>query len=133
MVPLLLAVGESRALQVPDVVAVAAYLTDILGLPMERAQVLAGLETPAVGFGRELSWPLPDGKRRRVWQPRASLTGFEVVVASSNNAAVENVTKELPGRKAIGEDAPRSVSAGAAPGRSAGVTWPTGSRLISLT
>jgi AAA domain-containing protein len=76
----------------------------IAALVVERALVLAKLESPAAGFGRELSWILPDGKCRQVWQPRADLTGFEIVVASSNNAAVENVTKELPGRKAIGAE-----------------------------
>jgi hypothetical protein len=76
----------------------------IAALIVERALVLAKLESPAAGFGRELSWTLPDGKRRQIWQPRADLTGFEIVVASSNNAAVENVTKELPGPKAIGDE-----------------------------
>lgn len=76
----------------------------IAGIIVDRARVLAALRTPADGFPRELTWTTEDGRRRSAWQPRADLTGFEILVASSNNAAVENITTELPGSKAIGGD-----------------------------
>jgi hypothetical protein len=76
----------------------------IAAIVVQRAQALAALPNPEAGFPRECRWRAPDGTRRSVWQPHADLTGFEIVVASSNNAAVENVTKELPALKAIGEE-----------------------------
>jgi hypothetical protein len=76
----------------------------IAAIVVQRAQALAALPNPEAGFPRERRWRPPEGTRRSVWEPLDDLTGFEIVVASSNNAAVENVTKELPALKAIGEE-----------------------------
>ena len=76
----------------------------IAAIVVQRAQALAALANPEEGFTRERRWRAPEGTRPSVWQPQEDLTGFEIVVASSNNAAVENVTKELPALKAIGEE-----------------------------
>ncbi|MEH1125782.1 AAA domain-containing protein [Micromonospora sp. CPCC 206061] len=73
----------------------------IAALVVRRAQRLATLSHPRKAFtGKQLRWTT--GQRTRVvseWRP--DLTGFEMVVASTNNGAVENVTDEIPDADAI--------------------------------
>lgn len=72
-------------------------LKDVMaGIIVERAVVLASFKTPADALGRSLV-----GWENRNWTQRyapldARLQDFGVVVASSNNGAVENVTMEFP-------------------------------------
>ncbi|HZN19876.1 MAG TPA: hypothetical protein VFB84_17075, partial [Micromonosporaceae bacterium] len=73
----------------------------IAALVVERARRLAALSDPTKAFtGGQLRWRT--GERTRVlsaWQP--DLTGFEMVVASANNGAVQNVTDEIPAADAV--------------------------------
>ncbi|TKV60367.1 AAA family ATPase [Nakamurella flava] len=78
-------------------------LRDVLaGNVVERARRLASYATTDAAFTPVTHrWNAQDGPPRRVRQLRPELTGFEMVVASANNAAVENVTTEIPADKAI--------------------------------
>ncbi|EID52369.1 DEAD/DEAH box helicase [Saccharomonospora xinjiangensis] len=74
----------------------------IAGIVVERAQRLARISQPKRAFTHQkLRWKTGQFNRVvSVWQPE--LTGFEIVVASSNNGAVQNVTDEIPAANAIG-------------------------------
>ena len=76
----------------------------IAAIVVSRATRLATLKSPRDAFVNRAVIDRPDGTTARLRGPRDELTGFEIVVASSNNAAVENITKELPALKAIGEE-----------------------------
>jgi len=74
-------------------------------LVCDRAKAMCEFEDPEDAF-------VPRGERLRAgngWLQLHSvdqrIRGFEMLVASSNNRAVENVTAELPTRAAIAEDA----------------------------
>ncbi|GAA3374045.1 ATP-binding protein [Streptomyces racemochromogenes] len=77
----------------------------VAALVVERAAVLATFTRPEKAF----TGPAWKGRDRQGAYPRTvsrldpRLTGFEIVVTSSNNGAVENITAELPGMGALGE------------------------------
>ncbi|WP_327250881.1 AAA domain-containing protein [Streptomyces sp. NBC_01244] len=77
----------------------------VAALVVERAAVLATFDRP----GQAFTGPPWRGRDRQGRHPRfvsrldPRLTGFEIVVTSSNNGAVENITAELPGIGALGE------------------------------
>jgi len=72
----------------------------IAALVVRRAIRLAEMRSPEDAFRDPYHW-VSGGIRRTIssWAP--SLTGFEMAVASSNNGAVENISREIPGRDAI--------------------------------
>ncbi|KIF05569.1 hypothetical protein PL81_12455, partial [Streptomyces sp. RSD-27] len=77
----------------------------VAALVVERAAVLATFDRPGQAF-TGAAWRGRDRQGRHArfvsrLDPR--LTGFEIVVTSSNNGAVENITAELPGVGALGE------------------------------
>ena len=70
---------------------------------VERAHRLAALEKPEDGFGPPLPPWTSDTHPRTVYPVIEKLTGFEMVLASSNNAAVNNVSDEIPSAAKIGD------------------------------
>jgi len=96
--------GGIMGVQGPPGTGKTTLLRDIVAANVvARASAIAALPSPAAGFEREaaLRFEGPDGNYR-VHEMHESLRGFEMVVASSNNKAVENVTLELPQARAVG-------------------------------
>lgn len=70
-----------------------------------RAEVMAAFEDPATAFTNSNQRISAGHSWLHLYRLDPKLRGFEMLVASSNNKAVENVSAELPGRKAISTDA----------------------------
>lgn len=67
-------------------------LRDVIAeIIVRRAEKLAGLKAARAAFGEKRGTP-----PRTFYRVLPELHGFEIVVASQNNAAVENITRELP-------------------------------------
>ena len=73
----------------------------IAAVIVQRAQALAALERPELAFEETTGHWQTAGYDRLISLWREELLGFEIVVASANNRAVENVTLEIPARSAV--------------------------------
>ena len=93
----LFANGGIYAVNGPPGTGKTTMLRDLIAFIItERAKKIAKMKAPEEMFGTIKSiWKID--KHQRYYYPlNKELTGFEIVVASSNNGAVENVTKEIP-------------------------------------
>jgi hypothetical protein len=68
----------------------------------KRAAVLAELSSAKAAFTERISINIV-GKTRKIQILNEKLTGFEMLVVSSNNAAVENISKELPLKRKLAD------------------------------
>ncbi|KUP94233.1 hypothetical protein [Tritonibacter horizontis] len=73
---------------------------------IERATVMSEFKRPASAFTPTNQSLQRSGAKIILHKLDERLKGFEMVVASSNNKAVENVSAELPALDAIAQDAP---------------------------
>jgi len=82
----------------------------IAAIVVKRAIELACLSSPGEAFATAREQWQPVRYSHTITIPNPKLTGFEIVVASSNNGAVENISTEIPGPKGI-DDQWRGVAA----------------------
>lgn len=77
----------------------------VVALMTQRAEVLCSYDDPEDAFihsGQKLK---KGNAFVHLYRVAEKARGYEIVVASSNNKAVENVSAELPGLKAVADDA----------------------------
>ncbi len=87
--------GTGKTTLLRDIVA--AIITD-------RAEVMATFDDPEKAFTHSGQKVKRGQAFLHLYELDKKLRGFEILVASSNNKAVENISTELPGREAVADD-----------------------------
>lgn len=97
--------GGILAVNGPPGTGKTTLLRDIVAaIVTERARVLATYADPEKAFSTTGHKFKRGNAFLHMYAVDKKLRGFEMVVASSNNKAVENISIELPGRNAVAED-----------------------------
>ncbi|MHC3814727.1 DEAD/DEAH box helicase [Streptomyces sp. DT9] len=87
--------GTGKTTQLRDLIAAVLVM---------RAEKLSELRRPEDAFtGQAHRWSTGT-YQRSVASLKPELTGYEMVVASANNGAVENISKEIPALEAVAEE-----------------------------
>lgn len=99
--------GEILAVNGPPGTGKTTLLRDVVaGLVTQRAAAMALYDDPEKAFSNSGARLNMGGAWIHLYKIDDRLKGFEMLIASSNNKAVENVSRELPASSAIAEDAP---------------------------
>lgn len=127
-----LANGGMVAVNGPPGTGKTTLLRDIVAkVVLDRAIAMSKFDKPAQAFSHVTSMKTGQAYTH-LYQLDESLIGHEIVVASSNNKAVENVSREIPSATAIADDLNpparyfQSISDAVAAGKAAindGATW----------
>lgn len=87
-----------------------------------RAEMMVRYDTPQSAFGPKRDLASMNNRQWSLYAPDQQLCGFEMLVASSNNGAVENITKELPSAEKVSDGFADALSYF----RPAANNWPPG-------
>lgn len=99
--------GEMLAVNGPPGTGKTTLLRDVVAaLVTERASVMAAMDDPEEAFSASGHKLQAGSGWLHLYRLDERLKGFEMLIASSNNKAVENVSAELPALGAVAEDAP---------------------------
>lgn len=76
----------------------------VADLMVKRALVLSQMSDSKAAFNGKRTVTFSNGDTATIGLLKPELTGYEILVASANNAAVENISKELPLASELGEE-----------------------------